>query len=105
MKKIAIALLAFVFIFVTIFVLAILNKPPIQISTPSPVTKTLNQKSGYVIREHNGKVAVFYHDGRLFKAYDVLVSTLPEYDKTQLKQGVYAETFQKMRSLIEDYTS
>lgn len=66
--------------------------------TPSP--------AAYTLREYEGKLAVFRGDSKApYQIYDVSVSTLPEYDRTLLKEGIPAETPAQLDRLIEDYTS
>ena len=62
--------------------------------------------AAYTLREYEGKLAVFRGDSRApYQIYDVSVSTLPEYDRTLLKEGIPADTPAQLDRLIEDYTS
>lgn len=64
------------------------------------------QPAAYTLREYEGKLAVFRGDSKApYQIYDVSVSTLPEYDRTLLKEGIPAETSAQLDRLIEDYTS
>ena len=64
------------------------------------------QPAAYTLREYEGKLAVFRGDSKApYQIYDVSVNTLPEYDRTLLKEGIPAETSAQLDRLIEDYTS
>lgn len=74
---------------------------------PPAVNVKLNEQKtgGYTVGVYDGKVAVFDEKGEVTHVYDVLISTLPEYDQAQLSVGVRVDSEEKLRSLIEDYTS
>ena len=61
--------------------------------------------SEYLMREHEGKVAVFNEDGTVYRIFEVNVSLLPEYDKILLKEGIEIAGDGELRARIEDYTS
>ena len=79
--------------------------------TPSPSPTTLvkmsvvQKEEKFIVGEYNGKVAVFSQNGELKTVYDVPISTLPEDDQTMLRKGIVAQGQERLRSLIEDYTS
>ena len=60
----------------------------------------------YIIREHDGRVAVFAR-GRSTPemVLDRLVHHLPTYDRIQLREGVPVFTREELQERIEDYTS
>lgn len=64
------------------------------------------QKSGYLLKEYDGKLAVFFpEEEKPRMVFDVYVATLPPYDRGQLMQGVYAEDYEQLLQRIEDYIS
>lgn len=67
-------------------------------STPS--------ETSYVLREYNGKIGVFYLGQESpFQILDVYLSTLPVADQAQIREGIYVEGGDALRSIIEDYES
>ena len=59
---------------------------------------------GYYAREYRDKIGIFYVDGSLYQVLDTYVKTLPEADRSLLKEGIYLEDEKALRGLIEDYT-
>lgn len=61
----------------------------------------------YILKEHNGTVAVFTADGnKLYRELpDIIFDTLPEYDRTLLKTGIKVYSQKELQRLIEDYDS
>ncbi len=75
--------------------------------TPSePLAKTIvAEKTKYLMREHEGQVAVFNEDGTIYRVFEVSVALLPEYDQILLKNGIEIAGEEQLRARIEDYTS
>ena len=59
---------------------------------------------GYYAREYRDKIGIFYVDGTLYQVLDTYVKTLPEADRSLLREGIYLEDEKALRGLIEDYT-
>lgn len=60
----------------------------------------------YIVKEFFGKIAVFKgSDETPVEITDTAVSSLPDYDKQQLKEGVYAYSEKELKRLLEDYCS
>lgn len=61
----------------------------------------------YLIREHEGRVAVFTADNEEEPeiVYDTLVKYLPDYDQTQLREGIPVKDYPQLVALIEDFVS
>ena len=59
----------------------------------------------YIMREYNGKLAVFNDDGTVYKVYEINVELLPEYDRKILKKGIQITGEEELRARVEDYTS
>jgi len=60
----------------------------------------------YVIREHNGRVAVFARgESTPEMVLERMVHHLPTYDRIQLREGVPVFTEEELQDRIEDYTS
>ena len=70
-----------------------------------PAGDGVRRTPAYTIGEWQGQVAVFLENGELKTVYDVPISTLPDHDQTMLRKGIVAQGKEKLRSLIEDYTS
>ena len=63
-------------------------------------------QTGYYLREFEGRIAVF--EGDEFEpdyVLDVYLQYLPEYDREQLSQGIYVDTYEQLLTLMEDYSS
>lgn len=61
----------------------------------------------YIIREYQGRVAVFFadNDQEPELVLDTLVQYLPDYDRSQMHEGIPVETYEQLVSRIEDYIS
>ena len=67
---------------------------------------SVSQEDSYVLREYNGKIGVFYLGQELpFDVLDVYLSTLPVADQAQIREGIYADGEEQLRSIMEDYES
>ncbi len=79
-------------------------QPPVSASqrenSPEPPT------AGYFLRAFDGKIGVFVgQNPEPDFLLDVSVKYLPEYDQEQLAKGVYAENYDILMTLMEDYNS
>lgn len=84
----------------------IADEKPTSEDPSEVVAKTFAaEKTRYLMREHEGNVAVFNEDGSLYRVFDVSVSLLPEYDRLLLENGIEIEGEEELRARIEDYTS
>ncbi len=73
-----------------------------------PAAGSIDAGEGYYISGYEGVVAVFRESDRekpLIVFENVYLHSLPEYDRRQLESGVYAESYTKLSSLLEDYIS
>ena len=60
----------------------------------------------YMLKEHNGRIAVFPAESDEPElVLDVLVKYLPDFDRTQMQQGIQVKDYEELVRLIEDYTS
>lgn len=109
-KKIALIFLA-LSCCISIFSLFLsLERPvPETQSVLSDETESVSPKEPpirYVLREYGGKLAVFQEENDIpYKEFNIPVALLSDYDQEILKKGIYAETEEEVRKLIEDYTS
>ena len=76
-----------------------------ELKTASVQTVTTKEPSIYVLKNNNGKLAVFSEDNELLYEYDFNVYSLPEKDIEILNKGLVVEGLSNLRSAIEDYTS
>lgn len=72
-----------------------------DIPTP-PVTEKL--MSSYLIQLQDSSLVVYLGD-EVYRSYDINPTTMTDYDLSLLRQGIKADTEEKMRRVIEDYTS
>lgn len=72
---------------------------------PQPEEETADY--GYILREYEGRVAVFAANDDTTPAtvLKTLVKYLPDYDQKQLKEGIQVKDYQDLVDRIEDYTS
>ena len=61
---------------------------------------------GFLLGVHEGKVALF-RDGstKPMKVFPYDISMLPEADQKRLKDGVYADSLNELRKIVQDYLS
>lgn len=60
----------------------------------------------FILGEHEGKLAVLSPDrATVYEVFDVYISTLPDYDKNLLQEGIKITAAEELRSLLEDYSS
>ena len=73
--------------------------------TPATTEQTTQYKT-YVVREYDGMVAVFEkHKERPVKITDTYVSSLPQGDRDNLRDGIEVNSDEKLRKLLEDLCS
>ncbi|MDR3552071.1 MAG: BofC C-terminal domain-containing protein [Clostridia bacterium] len=71
----------------------------------SPASSSATQ-SGYIVRDYNGKVAVFSaQGGEPQQVLDVYTSTLPQEARLQLQAGIHVGTRDELLALLENYSS
>ena len=63
-------------------------------------------EGGYLVKEYEGKVAVFVGEEETpGLVLDLYVQYLPEYDQRELARGVPVEDYPQPVRLLQDYTS
>ncbi len=67
--------------------------------------ETTSQKAreSYVLKEYEGKIAVFDTDQNLIQTTSIYVNSLPELDKALLKSGIDIESETELKKALEDY--
>lgn len=59
----------------------------------------------YIIRDYQGRVAVFrYGEDEPEEVFEVFTSSLPESECERLSRGITVKSDEELQSLIEDYT-
>lgn len=61
---------------------------------------------GFVLKEYEGKAALFRENSE--KPYQILnleIYLLPDADREALKQGIFAENEEELKTLLEDWES
>lgn len=72
----------------------------------TPTQPTTEKYHTYIVREHNGMVAVFQQgEDKPFKITDTYVSSLPNADRQSLSNGIQVDTKEELRKLLEDLCS
>ncbi len=57
----------------------------------------------YVVREHNGKIAVFCRgSSRPFRYLEFNISLLPDFDREQLREGIEFYDVEELETYIQD---
>ena len=75
---------------------------PIEHSDPFPKEPEYQ----YLLKEYNGKLAVYFSNSQTPQTvFDLYLSTLPEYDRGQLRRGVPVKDYEELVQRIEDYIS
>ena len=75
-------------------------------SSSEEIIKTIiTDRVQYIMREYDGKLAIFNDDGTVYKIYEINVELLPEYDQKLLKDGIQITGEDELRARVEDYTS
>ena len=57
----------------------------------------------YLIKEQNGKVALFSSDGTLLREVEIPLRALPQKDREMLANGIKIKDDAELYSLIQDY--
>ena len=65
---------------------------------------TEGEETGWVVKEHEGKIGIFEKDGTLFQVIPTYVKTLPEADQRLLGEGFEIETKAQLNAIWEDYS-
>ncbi len=78
--------------------------PAAPISPSEPAGTSVPPETGYRLAELGGCIGVYYM-GELLYCTDISVYSLREADRTLLQEGVRAETYGEVLSLLEDFGS
>lgn len=79
-----------------------------QSGIPVPgISSVENSKSyAYILKEYQGKLAVYIPgQAQPQKIFNVYLSTLPPFDRTQLQEGIEIQNYEELVRRIEDYIS
>lgn len=69
-------------------------------------SENISYKYQYMLKEQSGQIGVFKSgEDNPFGTLDVYVTNLPVVDQYELAQGIYIENDEKLRAIIEDFTS
>lgn len=72
---------------------------------PTERQQTTVDSDIYIVKDYNGKVAVFYEgEDKPMRLTEQQVEALPQTDRDMLKEGVTVEGKEALRRLLEDYT-
>ena len=79
---------------------------PVSADPPPKASSEETQSAGYLLREYNGKIAVFKTgEDKPVKITSTQVASLPKQDAKKLKEGISAATRQELEKALEDYCS
>lgn len=74
-------------------------------SVESSVAET-QEEIGFTLKEYNGELAVFRGSSETpYRLLGVSASVMSEYDRNQLRNGIFVRTEKELNTLIEDFTS
>ena len=62
-----------------------------------------DQSTTYILREVGSVIGVYTDDGYLIRLTEVQVDYLPEQDRQRLRDGIHAESWKDILSLLQDY--
>lgn len=75
-------------------------------ASPSSSASAISGEQGYLLQEYQGHLALFQKGSDTpLEEYEVSVAQFSDYDQALLKKGVYAQTEEELRKMVEDYTS
>ena len=81
---------------------------PVYVYVTEPIGSSESTEApssqGWTLRDYEGQIGIFDDKGSLCFLLDTYVKTLPKADQALLREGIYAENEERLRSLIEDYT-
>lgn len=64
------------------------------------------EEIGFTLKEYNGELAVFRGSSETpYRLLGVSTSVMSDYDKNQLKDGIFVQSERELNTLIEDFTS
>lgn len=78
-----------------------------QPSGPEETPEESEPEYMYMIKEYEGRVAVFLASGQgePVTVFDTLVKYLPDYDRALLEEGIPVKDYQELVDRVEDYIS
>lgn len=75
----------------------------------APEPSAAEEEYTYLLREYDGRVAIFPYsataDSEPEIVLDTLVKYLPDYDRSQMQEGIPVRDYRELVTLIEDYIS
>ncbi len=74
-----------------------------SLPTSADPSGTVTVSSVFTVRESGGKIGVYTQEGYLIRLLDVSVDSLPPADREALRNGIRAESWKELLSLMEDY--
>jgi hypothetical protein len=82
-----------------------INEVYVAVSAISENEETIFDEALFVVREKDGKVAIFdYRSGKVIEELDIYTYSLPQIDRTYLENGIMLYNVSELISLIEDYS-
>lgn len=104
-KNIFIVLL-FIILIITTFISVFVKDDIKPTPTTTPTELTTSEYKTYIVKEHNGMVAVFQKgQDKPIKITDTYISSLPQPDQKNLVNGIQVEKKEDLRKLLEDLCS
>ncbi len=68
--------------------------------------KDISTEERYFVQTYKGNIGIFREgETEPMEILDVNVSTLPKVDQSFLEKGIYADSYEALRQIIEDYES
>ncbi len=107
MKKSLTAVIVMIFAIFLGFALSYINKSTdISFNRQDIPIRKISEEKRYLLKDYKGRLALFEDNpdkpSVIFKVY---TDNLPDMDKFKLREGIYAENYEELLRLIEDYTS
>jgi len=82
-----------------VFCFSVVSTPQKVFSAPSS-----NNEKVYTLKEFNGKLAIYEStQNSPIEILDVYISSLPERDAQKIKNGISADSLNKIYEIAEDY--
>ncbi len=72
------------------------------VSQNAPSLPTNVAKEAFLLREVNGRVAIFTAEGKLISTTEISVALLPHKDRLALAEGIYLSSADELSALLQD---
>ena len=76
----------------------------IYVYLPDSETESKADQAMFLVKEQNGKIGIYDAEGKLIKIIDTHIKTLPEAERSAIKEGFNVTSEKELYDIIEAYT-